>query len=127
MKEYDYSENLLNIVIDRFEDRSPFTLWLQLFYAHHDNDFAKVDSLLKELMQAYEHEVSGSPAWFIALYYLEIEKDVEKALKWLEISYGHKEVELTWLLQEPALKPIRNNTRYKALLRNIGFDELKLE
>lgn len=127
MKEYDYSENLLNILIDRFEDRSPFTVWLQLFYAHHDNDSAKVDSLLKVLMQAYENEVSGSPSWFIALYYLEIENDIEKALKWLEISYQHKEVELTWMLYEPALNPIRNNPQYKALLHKIGFDELKLE
>lgn len=122
MKEYDYSKNLLEILINRFEDRGPFIVWLQLFYAHHDGDFVKAESLLTELIQAYENEETGSPAWFIALYHIEIEKDANKALDWLEKSYTRKDVELTWLLQEPMVNPLRNTTRYEALLHKIGFD-----
>lgn len=125
MEEYDYSKNLLKIVINQFEDRSPIMLWFQIFFANLDSDTVQVETLFNKLMQAFENEDSGSPAWFIALYHLEIEKDVEKALKWLEISFERKEVELTWMLQEPLLKPIHNDTRYKALLHKIGFSQLR--
>jgi TolB-like protein/AraC-like DNA-binding protein len=125
MKEYDYSKKLMIIMKDQFQDQSPFILWLQLYYAYLDNKLIIVEALLNELIKSYENEDSGSPAWFIALYQLEIKKDIDAAFDWLEKSYKRKEVELTWLLQEPLLKPIKNDLRYNDLLQKIGFNQVQ--
>ena len=124
MKEYAHSRRVLDLLIARFEDRSPFSIWLELFYAHMDENSTQVNAFLAELQDAYTNGSSGSPAWFIALYQLTIKKDKNKAFEWLEKSYDAKEVELTWFQQEPVLESIRNDKRYLSLYHKIGFDEL---
>jgi tetratricopeptide (TPR) repeat protein len=124
MQEFEHSRRVLDIIMERFEDRGPILIWLKLFYAHMDNDSDLVKALLIELIEAYRNGNSGSPAWFIALYQLVIQKDKTKAFEWLEKSYDAKEVELTWFRQEPLLDPIRNDERYLSLYRKIGFDKL---
>ena len=124
MKEYAHSRRVLDIVVERFEERSPFSIWLRLFYAHSDENDALVNELHTELQDAFVKGHSGSPAWFIALYQLTIKKDKNKTFEWLEKSCGAKEVELTWLGVEPLLESIRNDERYLSLYRKIGFDKL---
>ncbi|GJM27924.1 MAG: hypothetical protein DHS20C17_05590 [Cyclobacteriaceae bacterium] len=124
MKEHAHSRRVLDIVMERFEDRSPNLIWLKLFYAHMDENIDQENARLNELQEAYTNGNSGSPAWFIALYQLTIMKDKVKTFEWLEKSYDAKEVELTWIQQEPLLEPIRNDERYLSLYRKIGFDKL---
>jgi hypothetical protein len=124
MKEYAHSRRVLDIILERFDDRSPILIWLKLFYADMDKNQTKARALLTELQETYNNRNSGSPAWFIALYQLAVKHDKAKAFEWLEKSYNAKEVELTWLQQEPLLEPIRNDERYLSLYRKIGFDKL---
>ncbi|MDH3244986.1 MAG: helix-turn-helix domain-containing protein [Saprospiraceae bacterium] len=125
MEEYDQSGRVLDLVMERFEDRSPLLIWLKLFYSHRHRNNAQVKALLDELEKAYRNGASGSPAWFLALYHLGVKRDVDAAFEWLERSYEANEVELTWLKQEPLLAPHRRDERYQSLYRRIGFDQLR--
>ena len=125
MGNYEQSKQLLRIIMDRFQDRSPTILWLELYYAYLDQNMEIVNSALSELHTSYDNEEAGSPAWFIALYHLSVQKDKEKAFEWLEKSFGRKEVELTWFKQDALLAPLKNDDRYWSLYKRIGFDKLE--
>ena len=122
---YQQSRQLLSIIMDRFQDRSPIILWLELYYANLDQNLDQVASTLNELQILYDNVEAGSPAWFIALYQVSVKKDVEKAFEWLEKSYDRREVELTWFKQEVLLEPLKNDDRYWSLYNRIGFDKLE--
>ena len=101
------------------------SFWFNAVYARMDGKDAEVKKFLSELNQRYEDGSSGSPAWFIALYYCVLE-DHELALDWLEKSFERHEVELTWLREEPLLSPIRNDPRYIELYDKVGFSSIGL-
>jgi hypothetical protein len=80
---------------------------------------------LAELQNEYDKGSSGSPAWFIALYYAHV-KEYERTFEWLQKSYDRHEVELLWLRAEPLLTPIRNDLRYKNIYDKVGFSSIDL-
>jgi len=120
LEEYEKSRDFLNKMMDGFTDRPPILLWLNAVYQHKDGNIKEVDKYLEELHKKYEAGSSGSPAWFIALYYCII-KEYENAFQWLQHSYDRHEVEMTWFREEPLLIPLRDDLRYKELYRKIGF------
>ena len=110
--------------MDNFSDRPPILFWFNAVNDQMNGSYEGALSNLKELMDRYEAETSGSPAWFIALYHCTTQ-DYEKAFMWLQRSYDRHEVELTWFREEPLLMPLRNDPRYKVLYDKIGFSKLK--
>ena len=101
-----------------FPDRSPIHYWLEAMYAIHKG---KNPSLyLNKLKQMFNKKYSGSPAWFIALFYAEYGND-ELMFQWLERSYDNREIEMTWLKMEPVLDPYKNDPRYLDLLERMNF------
>jgi hypothetical protein len=90
-----------------------------------DGNSAKATKYLDELKNEYKKGSSGSPAWFIALYYAH-SKDYENTFEWLLKSYDRHEVEMTWLREEPLLAPLRNDLRYIKLYQSIGFTSIGL-
>jgi tetratricopeptide (TPR) repeat protein len=124
MDEMEKFKNHLNAILDQFEDRPAILHWLSAVHAEMDKDSVKVNANLKILNEKYDNIESGSPAWFIALYFCHI-KDYDSALTWLEKSYERTEVEITWLKEDPLLKPLKTDRRYIDLYNKIGFDAVE--
>ncbi len=122
LEEYEKSRNHLNLLMKNFEDRPPILLWLNAVYHQMDGDSREAERYLEKLNDRYQIHASGSPAWFLALYYCTFE-DYENAFNWLLKSYDRREVEMTWFREEPILIPVRDDPRYKDLYRKIGFPE----
>ena len=89
--EYEKSKIQLKKIFDRFQDYPPILVWLNGVYAKMDGNQNEAAAYLAELHDRYQKGTSGSPAWFIALYYAHI-KDYEKAFEWLAkvVSIGMK-------------------------------------
>ncbi|THD67854.1 helix-turn-helix domain-containing protein [Robertkochia marina] len=107
---------------DTFSERPPILRWLRAIVADKNKDQATVDLELQYLLESYQNRESGSPAWFLALFHA-YKNDVDKTLDWLEKSYEAREVEMTWLAQEPDLHIVGDQPRYRALLDSMNFPE----
>ncbi len=114
-------ENILN----KFSDYPPIFMWFKAIYAQMEGAPNDASTYLVELQNAYTNGSSGSPAWFLVLYYSHT-KDYDKAFNWLQKSYDRHEVEMTWLREEPLLAPMRTDIRYKILYDNVGFSDIGL-
>lgn len=123
--EYEKSKIQLEKIITQFPDYPPILMWLNAVYAQMDGNSKEVIQNLAELQNEYDKGSSGSPAWFISLYYAHM-KDYERTFEWLQKSYNRHEVEMTWLREEPLLAPVRNDPRYKELYEKIGFSSIGL-
>ncbi len=123
LKQYDQSKLQLDRLLNRFPDYPPILMWLNAVYAQMDGDSTKTMKHLKELQNKYDQGASGSPAWFLAMYYFSIDQ-YDEAFSWLDLSYKRHEVEMTWLKQEPLLIPVRKDPRYLALYEKVGFTAL---
>ena len=123
--EYEKSKNQLNKILTKFPDYPPILMWLNAVYAQMDGDSLNTAKYLAELNEEYNAGSSGSPAWFLAMFYCNL-KDYEQAFEWLQKSYERHEVEMTWLREEPLLAPMRNYPRYKDLYENVGFSSIGL-
>ena len=95
-------------------------LWLNAVHEEINGNIEGANKYLSELQDKYEKEDSGSPAWFIALYYCH-SKDYENAFTWLQKSYERHEAEMIWLREEPLLIPLRNDKRYLEMYDKVGF------
>ncbi|MGB5430157.1 hypothetical protein, partial [Eudoraea sp.] len=124
LENYKPFEDQLKRLMANFSDRPPLLFWLNAVHDHMNGDYEGALSNVRELQKSYENETSGSPAWFIALYYCTLQ-DYDKAFIWLQRSYDRHEVELTWFREEPLLIPLKNDPRYKVLYDKIGFSKLK--
>jgi len=125
LEKFEKSKNQLKNIRVKFPNENPSILiWLDAVFAKIDakNEDAKL--YLDQLKNLYDKHSSGSPAWFIALYYCYFE-DYENAFVWLQKSYDRHEVEMTWLQEEPLLIPLRNDERYKDLYHKVGFSKIK--
>jgi tetratricopeptide (TPR) repeat protein len=123
--EYERSKNQLNQIRNNFpKDNPPLYIWLDAVYAKMDGKKEDAVLYLDELIHLYKTHKSGSPAWFIALYYC-YKKDYNNTFIWLQRSYDRHEVELTWLREEPLLIPVRDDKRYKDLYEKIGFSKIE--
>ncbi|THD67852.1 helix-turn-helix domain-containing protein [Robertkochia marina] len=122
LSEYEKMELAVRTYYDTFETRPAIMHWLSALTAKQTGDQYTINKELDWLRAAYHTGDSGSPAWFLALYHAHMD-DHEKALDWLERSYAAREVEMTWLAQEPDLAPLGNEPRYQALLDSMNFPE----
>ena len=118
----DKSETQLGRFKNLFDDRAPIILWLNAFHANRKGKTEIARNNLAQLKELSNKETSGSPAWFLALYYCQ-QKEYEKTFEWLQKSYDRHEVEMTWLMQEPVLRPLWNDPRYLELYEKVGFPE----
>ncbi|NNE01759.1 MAG: helix-turn-helix domain-containing protein [Eudoraea sp.] len=120
MQEFERSKKYLGNFMDNTEDRPPIIIWFNAVYSAIDGNKPEVEKHLSDLLGLYEAQASGSPAWFLALYYC-WSGDHENALAWLQKAYDRRETELLWLREEPVLKPLRTDPRYVALYHKVGF------
>ena len=125
LEEYEKSRNQLKKIRINLPDENPSILiWLDAIFAKIDGENENSAIYINQLINLYDTNSSGSPAWFIALYYCYFE-DSENTFKWLQKSYNRHEVEMTWFREEPLLIPLRNDERYKDLYHKIGFSKIK--
>jgi len=120
--EYEKSRSRLNLLMTNFDERPPILLWLNAVYYQMDGKHKEANRYFAMLNDRYQDNTSGSPAWFLALYYCAIE-DYDNAFIWLEKSYDRHEVELTWFREELLLIPVHDDPRYRDLYGKIGFPE----
>lgn len=121
--EYDKSKIQLEKILSQFSDYPPILMWLNAVYAQMEGGSENSNTYLTELYKSYFERSSGSPAWFIAMYFCTLD-DSEKTFEWLQKSYDRHEVEMTWLREEPLLAPLRNDPRYKDLYDKVGFSSI---
>lgn len=125
LEEYEKARDQLKKIRTNLPNDNPSILiWLDAVFAKIDEENENAALYLNQLINLYDTNSSGSPAWFIALYYCYFE-DYENTFKWLQKSYDHHEVEMTWLREEPLLIPLRNDKRYIDLYHKIGFSKIK--
>ena len=125
VEEYEKCRNQLKKIRITFPNDNPSILiWLDAVFAKMDGNNENAKFYLDQLINLYNTNSSGSPAWFIALYYSYL-KDYENTFIWLQRSYDRHEVEMTWLREEPLLIPLRNDKRYQDLYHKIGFSKIK--
>ena len=124
LKEYEKSKNQLKKIRTNFpNENESILIWLDAIFAKMDEENESATQYLDQLVNLYETHSSGSPAWFIALYYCYF-KDYENTFIWLQKSYDRHEVEMTWLREEPLLIPLRDDQRYKDLYDKVGFSKI---
>ncbi|MUH36168.1 helix-turn-helix domain-containing protein [Zobellia amurskyensis] len=122
---YKSSKKHLHKLLTQFSDYPPILMWLNAVYAQMEGSSKDTNAYLGELFNEYNKGSSGSPAWFLALFYCTQEND-EKTFEWLQKSYDRHEVEMTWLREEPLLAPLRTDPRYKDLYDKVGFSAIGL-
>lgn len=87
-------------------------------------DMEKFEKLVKELKELHKNNNGGDPAFFIGQVYAGV-GEIQKSLKWLNISYAKREVELTWLNVDSAFYILKGLPEYEKLVANINLSELK--
>jgi adenylate cyclase len=93
--------------------------WLGIcyFYTGRPDETQKI---LDSLQARSKKSPVGSPAFHIAMIYSATNR-TELALQWLEKAYEDHETEIYWLKVEPLFNPLRNDARFKELLKKMGF------
>jgi len=81
----------------------------------------EVHSLLEELNERRSDGEKGI-ALFLAHIYSGL-GDNELALHWLKTAYKDREVDLIWLKVEPQFENLREEPRFKAIIKAMGFPE----
>ena len=100
------------------DGRPAVQVWIEAGLTKHmDKDSS---SFITELENMYMQKNSGSPGWFLALYYFEF-GDEKRGFEWLDKAFTRREVELTWLNMERILSPYRSDLRYQRIYNEIGF------
>ncbi|NNE75830.1 MAG: helix-turn-helix domain-containing protein [Pricia sp.] len=126
MRDYEQASKYIE-KLEFTEESSTFDkvayCWLNAFLQSVSGSQKKADEYISQLITYYYEMVPGSPGWFVALYYSAI-GDHEKTLEWIQKSYDHHEVEMSWLHAEPLLEPVRNDPRYKELWHKVGFSKV---
>ncbi len=123
MDKIELSKRQLQRLLDNFDDRPPIVLWMMAVHAQLEGNEIVLNESLDKLQSNFNENTSGSPAWFIALYYCHIE-DYDNAFEWLEKSYDHHEVEMMWLKEEPMLRSLRTDPRYIDLYDKVGLSKI---
>ncbi|MGS0528069.1 tetratricopeptide repeat protein [Zobellia nedashkovskayae] len=107
--QYDKSKIQLEKILSQFSDYPPILMWLNAVYSQMDGGSKDTNSYLGQLFEEYNKGASGSPAWFLALFYC-TQENYDKTFEWLQKSCERHEVEMTWLREEPLLAPLRDST-----------------
>ncbi len=124
--EYESFYQRLDQLLTKFADRSPIHYWFQAIASHLKGNTSEAAKHISQINKKYEEGSSGSPAWFMALYYFHT-GDQENGFKWLQRSYDRHEVEMTWLQEEPLLAKVKNDPRYQSIYSKMGFPILLKE
>lgn len=120
LNDYNSFEVNLKKLLKKFPDRPPRVLWLKALNSNIKGETKEETEIVRALNKRYEEGDSGSPAWFLALYYAHLQNS-EKCFEWLQKSFDRHEVEMIWLRSEPLLEFIQCDTRYFDLYRRVGF------
>ncbi|MDH3323909.1 MAG: hypothetical protein OEM04_13015, partial [Flavobacteriaceae bacterium] len=124
LEAYEASRKQLKNIRNKIPNENPpILIWYDAVFATMDGKKEAAELYLNQLKDRYKTINSGSPAWFIALYYCRI-KDYENTFIWLQKSFDRHEVELTWLGEEPILIPLHDDQRYRDLYEKIGFSKI---
>ena len=91
-----------------------------------ENDMDQVQKYLNILEEKYDVQDSGSPAWFLAMYYFSID-EIDSGFLWLKKSFDRHEVEMTWLQAEPLLQKVKNDERYLSIHQKMKWPKLFLD
>lgn len=124
--EYQMAKERLDRLMRIFPDRPPIIIWLDAVISESLGESERANEKLRLLKENEKKFLSGSPAWFIALYYCHIE-EYDTAFYWLNKSHDMHEVEMVWLHSEPLLRPIREDARYLELHKKVGFPVAPLD
>jgi len=81
---------------------------------------AKAQKLLDELKGLSQERYVSS--YGVAIVYVGL-GDHEQAYKWLDRAYDEQNTELTFLKVDPRVDPLRDNSRFRELLKKVGFAE----
>jgi TolB-like protein/Tfp pilus assembly protein PilF len=96
-----------------------FTWGLGYAYAA-SGDKARARAIIKELGQGTG--TAYVPAYYIASIYGALaEKDL--AFAWLQRAYDERDPQITYLLLDPFMDPLRSDVRFNALVRKVGFPQ----
>jgi hypothetical protein len=69
-----------------------------------------------------ESQTTYVPAYFIAAIYGALgEKD--QAFAWLQRAYDERDPQITYLLLDPFMDPLRSDARFNDLVRKVGFPQ----
>ena len=63
---------------------------------------------------------SSLPAYYIASIYGALNKK-NLAFAWLQRAYAARDPQITYLLLDPFMDPLRSDARFDALVRQVGF------
>ena len=74
----------------------------------------------KELLEKTIKEDQHASTYRIAQDYIAL-GDIQIALNWLEEGYRIRQLQMFWINADPAFDPIRNEPRFKALLKIMGL------
>lgn len=122
LEDYANMQIAVDLFYEQFEERPPVMLWLKAISEDLRGNATARDRILTDLQSRFKAGEPGSPGWYIALYHA-YKRDRAKTLNWLEKSYAAREVEMTWLAQEPDLKFIGEHPRYINLLDSMNFPQ----
>lgn len=117
--DYKLSRKHLEEVRKTAQGDNAMMVWLDLMMTNKENT-SKIKQDIRKLERFYANKTSGSPAWFLSLYYT-AQNDLDNARTWLLRSFKDHEVEMTWLEAEPILEPLRNDPIYKTIIRKMKF------
>ncbi|MBT8218530.1 MAG: adenylate/guanylate cyclase domain-containing protein [Bacteroidia bacterium] len=120
LKEYDKFESQLDRMMQNFSHRAPIHLWFNVIRYQLNGDIENVNLYLDKIRSKYESNSSGSPAWFMALYYFYI-NDQDNGFLWLQRSFDRHEVEMTWLRSEPLLQAYKEDSRYRDIYQKMKW------
>ena len=98
-------------------DDPPRLVGLARAYALADRK-SDASGILDQLRQLSRH--AYVPSYFFATTYAAMGQS-EEALSWLEKAYSDRDVYLVWLKVDSAVDRLRDDTRFKQLLRRVGL------
>jgi TolB-like protein/AraC-like DNA-binding protein len=120
LKQYDEAISYFNKAIALENIRFPRMLgWMGAAYAKSGNR-AEALQIIEELKQRLANKEGGSIAFFIAVIYSALEEK-NSALSWLETAYKSHDMEMPWIMTEPQLYNLHNETQFQQIARKIGF------
>ena len=125
MGNLDSFREMNDILKTNFLDNAAVHLYYDAIEMHLDGtDPSKIQEKLDLLEDQYNMGMSGSPAWFLAMYYFYI-KDDETGFQWLQKSFDRKDVEILWLKTEYLVQRFRKaqDPRYTKLYNQMHWPE----
>ncbi|MFD2098573.1 adenylate/guanylate cyclase domain-containing protein [Flagellimonas iocasae] len=125
MGNLDSFREMNDILKTNFLDNAAVHLYYDAIEMHLDGtDPNKIKEKLGLLEDQYNMGMSGSPAWFLAMYHFYI-KDDETGFQWLQKSFDRKDVEMLWLKTEYILQRFKKaqDPRYMALFNQMHWPE----